>query len=243
MAEQRSSSSAPDLNRKGTSLVSETQAPSAPVAPGERPPAAPPESRAQLRRLVRGDLRQLSPLIRKALEAAAARRQLRRVNHLGKNARVRGRVIVRNKGRMHIGERVRFFAATVPTELVAYTGGELTIGPRTFVNYGCSFVVSKRITIGADCLFGPHITVTDNDFHELHDRSRQPEPQPVTIGDHAWIAMRAIILPGVTIGDGAVIGAGSVVTKDVPPNGVVAGNPARLLRILGGGQLDPTPSE
>ena len=196
------------------------------------PTVAPPESRAQLRRLLRGDFRQFRPLLRKAREAGVARRQLRRLNSLGKNVRVRGRVIVLNDGRMHIGERVRFAAATVPTELVAFTGGELTIGPRTFVNYGCSFAATERVSIGADCLFGPYVNVTDNDFHDLRDRSRQPASQPVTIGDHVWIGTRALILPGVTIGDGAVIGAGSVVTNDVPPNGIVAGNPARLLRIL-----------
>jgi len=225
--------------------VSESQAPSAlPDAwNGERPTAAPPESRAQLRGLLRGDLRQLRPLVRKAREASAARRQLRRVNTLGQNVRVRGRVIVQNEGLIHIGERVHFVAATVPTELVTFPDGELTIGPRAFVNYGCSFAATKRIAIGADCLFGPYVNVTDNDFHDLHDRSRQPEAQPVTIGDHAWIGTRAIILPGVTIGDGAVIGAGSVVTKDVPPNGVVAGNPARLLRILGAEEPATAPGE
>jgi maltose O-acetyltransferase len=170
--------------------------------------------------------------LRKAREASLARRQLRRVNSLGKNVRVRGRVLVHNEGRMHIGERVHFVAATVPTELVTFTGGALTIGPRTFINYGCSFAATERVFIGADCLFGPYVNITDNDFHDLRDRSRQPEAQPVAIGDHVWIGTRALILPGVTIGAGAVIGAGSVVTKDVPPNGIVAGNPARLLRVL-----------
>ena len=230
--------------------MSESQATSIPSAMppatrnGEQSTAAPPpESHAQLRRLLRGDFRQFRPLLRKAREAGVARRQLRHVNSRGKNVRVRGRVIVQNDGRMHIGERVRFAAATVPTELVAFAGGELTIGPRTFVNYGCSFAATERVSIGADCLFGPYVNVTDNDFHDLRDRSRQPVSQPVTIGDHVWIGTRALILPGVAIGHGAVIGAGSVVTKDVPPNGIVAGNPARLLRILE--PLDaepPTPS-
>lgn len=199
---------------------------------GAHAPATPPESRAQLRRLLRGDLRQLRPLLRKAREARAARWQLRRVTRLGANVRVRGRVFVQNDGRILVAERVHFVATTVPTELVAFTGGELTLGPRTFVNYGCSFAATERVSIGADCLFGPYVNITDNDFHDLTDRTRQPEPQPVTIGDSVWIGTRALILPGVTIGDGAVIGAGSVVTKDVPPNGVVAGNPARLLRTL-----------
>ncbi|HEY7021020.1 MAG TPA: acyltransferase [Ktedonobacterales bacterium] len=215
--------------------MSKSQIASAPTsASNNAPPAAAPapESRAQLRRLLRGDLRQLGPLLRKAREASAARRQLRHVTSLGRQVRVRGRVFVQNDGQIHIGERVHFVATTVPTELVAFKGGELTIGPRTFVNYGCSFAATARVAIGADCLFGPYVNITDNDFHDLRDRTRQPEAQPVTIGDHVWIGTRALILPGVTIGDGAVVGAGSVVTKDIPPNGVVAGNPARLLRIL-----------
>jgi maltose O-acetyltransferase len=218
---------------KDSNVVSHSQTTPAPLLAGndDQTPAAP-ESRAQLRRLLRGDLRQIRPLLRKAREGTAARRQLRRVTSLGKQARVRGRVFVQNDGQIHIGERVHFVATTVPTELVAFKGAELTIGPRTFVNYGCSFAATARVVIGADCLFGPYVNITDNDFHDLRDRRRQPEAQPVTIGDHAWIGTRAIILPGVTIGDGAVVGAGSVVTKDVPPNGVVAGNPARLLRLL-----------
>jgi acetyltransferase-like isoleucine patch superfamily enzyme len=225
--------------------VSESQAPSTPPAAwnGERPTAPPPESRAQLRRLLRGDLRQLRPLLRKALSRASARRQLRRVSSLGKNVRVRGRVIVQNEGHIRIGERVHFVADTVPTELGAFTGGDLAIGPRTFVNYGCSFAATERITIGADCLFGPYVNITDNDFHDLRDHARQPASQPVTIGDHVWIGTRAIILPGVSIGDGAVVGAGSVVTSDVPPNGLVAGNPARLIRTLDPASPAPTPDE
>ena len=183
--------------------MSESQTAPAPpiVSNSAQPPIAPPpESRAQLRRLLRGDLRQLGPLWRKAREASAARRQLRRVTSLGGQVRVRGRVFVQNDGQIHIGERVHFVATTVPTELVAFKGGELTIGPRTFVNYGCSFAATARVAIGADCLFGPYVNITDNDFHDLRDRTRQPEAQPVTIGDHVWIGTRALILPGVTIG-------------------------------------------
>ncbi len=62
------------------------------------------------------------------------------------------------------------------------------------------------------------------------------EPQPVRIGDDVWIGMRAVVLAGVTIGDGAVVGAGAVVAEDVPPMAVVAGNPARVVRLLDGPQ-------
>jgi len=213
--------------------VSHSQTTSAPLIArnGEQTPAAPaPESRAQLRRLLRGDLRQLLPLWRKARARVAARWQLRRVTSLGRQARVWGRVFVQNDGQIHIGERVHFVARTVPTELVAFKGGELAIGPRTFVNYGCSFAATARVAIGADCLFGPYVNVTDNDFHDLRDRTRRPEARPVTIGDHVWIGAGARIMPGVTVGKNAVVAAGSVVTKDVAPATLVGGNPARVLR-------------
>src|SRR5689334_14456232 len=110
---------------KDSNVVSHSQTTPAPLLAGndDQTPAAP-ESRAQLRRLLRGDLRQLRPLWRKAREGAAARRQLRRVTSLGKQARVRGRVFVQNDGHIHIGERVHFVATTVPTELVAFKGAE-----------------------------------------------------------------------------------------------------------------------
>ena len=72
----------------------------------------------------------------------------------------------------------------------------------------------------------------DNAYHDLDDHSITPPSRPIIVGDNVWIGTRAIILPGVTIGDGAVIGAGAVVTKDVPARSVAAGNPARILRTL-----------
>ena len=80
--------------------------------------------------------------------------------------------------------------------------------------------------IGADCSLGPYTNILDNDFHSIEDRRRIPESQPVLIGDNVWIGSRVIILPGITIGNDAVVGAGAVVTRDVPPRTVVAGNPA-----------------
>ena len=88
------------------------------------------------------------------------------------------------------------------------------------------------VAIGAECLIGTHVSIIDNAFHDVVDRQQVPAPKPVVIGDNVWIGNRAIILPGVTIGDGAVVGAGSVVTRDVPDRTGVAGNPARVVREL-----------
>jgi acetyltransferase-like isoleucine patch superfamily enzyme len=131
--------------------------------------------------------------------------------------RVQGRVFLRTDGRITVGERAHFVAVTVPTELVAFEGGELIIGARPFVKYVCSFAATERVHIGADCLFSPYVNITDTTFHDLRDRTRQPRPRPVHMGDYVWVGVLTLILPGVTIGDGAVIGAG---------------NPASLLRTL-----------
>jgi acetyltransferase-like isoleucine patch superfamily enzyme len=201
-----------------------------PASPeAEIPPLA---ARAELRALLRGDLRQFPTLIAKARQALAARRQLRRCTSVGRHVRVLGRVRVENEGAIIVGERALFRATLMPSELIAYRGARLEIGARTFINYGCSLVAAASVRIGADCLIGPLCNVMDTDFHDLRRRAEPSAPRMVEIGDNVWLGTRVIVLPGVTIGAGAVIGAGSVVTQDIPPNTIAAGNPARVLRTL-----------
>lgn len=104
---------------------------------------------------------------------------------------------------------------------------------------GTSFAArSTSIVVGHHTLFGPDCAVTDADFHALLPaETRHIEPgmerdAPVHIGAHVWVGMRSLILKGVSIGDGAVIAAGSVVVKDVPANALVAGVPAKVVRML-----------
>ena len=152
----------------------------------------------------------------------------------GPLVRLEGRARVVAAGSLRLGERVRIIGHVVPVELVVEEGAELTIGDRTFLNYGISIGASASISIGADCNFGPYVNIVDTTFHELDPARRleRPEPQPVRIGDNVWLAVRVIVLPGVTIGDDAVVGAGSVVTGDIPPRSVAAGIPAKVLRTL-----------
>ena len=126
------------------------------------------------------------------------------------------------RGDITLGDRVTFLAGMVPTELVAHEGGALSIGSSTVVNYGSSFEASRSIRIGCRCWIASFVRIADRGSRGT---------APVTVGDEVWIAHGAIIEPGVSVGDGSVIAAGSVVTEDVPPNSIAMGNPARCMSL------------
>jgi acetyltransferase-like isoleucine patch superfamily enzyme len=152
---------------------------------------------------------------------------------VGRWTRLTGRAIIVNQGgRILIGERVLLFFDYAPSILAVFRGARLEIGDRTSINYGADFAATGLIRIGADCRIGTHVSIMDNDFHDIADRERRPDPRPVLIGDRVWIANRALILPGVTIGNDSVIGAGSVVIADVPERCLAMGNPARVIKKL-----------
>ena len=106
---------------------------------------------------------------------------------------------------------------------------------------GATLVALKGIEIGNRVMLGANVTIADTDFHPIdaHERLAHPsagKTQPVKIEDDAFVGMNAVILKGVTIGRGAVIGANSVVTADIPAGVVAAGNPARVIRVLNAAQ-------
>ena len=116
---------------------------------------------------------------------------------------------------------------------------ELVIGDGTFIGHNCGFNVGRSVRIGRHCLFATNVQIFDNDGHPVDAAMRRmsmltppEEIKPVVIGDEVWVGNGALILKGVTIGDRSVIGARSVVTKDVPPDMIVAGNPARVVKEL-----------
>lgn len=103
-----------------------------------------------------------------------------------------------------------------------------------FAMTGGSIVAAQKIVIGNNVNLGANTVIMDTDFHPLHPQARRfdsdmPKAEPVTIEDDVFIGMNSIILKGVTLGRGSVIGAGSVVTRDVPPHTVAAGNPLRFI--------------
>ncbi|MFS0853522.1 sugar O-acetyltransferase [Microbacterium sp. 179-I 3D4 NHS] len=119
-------------------------------------------------------------------------------------------------------------------------GAHITIGPRTFVNFNLTALDVAPITIGADCQIGPHVQLL-TPTHPIDPEPRRAKlesAEPITIGDNVWLGGGVIVCPGVTIGDNSVIGAGSVVTRDIPADVVAVGNPARVLRSIGGDDAD-----
>ncbi|WP_277050622.1 DapH/DapD/GlmU-related protein [Ruania albidiflava] len=126
--------------------------------------------------------------------------------------------------------------ATVPESVTLFPpltsdfGKNLRIGERVFINSGCRFQDQGGVTIGDDCLIG-HNTVFATLNHDL-DPARRTDllPAPIVLGRNVWIGANVTILPGVRIGDDAVVAAASVITKDVPAGAVVLGSPARVVR-------------
>jgi acetyltransferase-like isoleucine patch superfamily enzyme len=191
--------------------------------------ARPREAQRQLRALLRGDLRMAPVLLGKAMAALRARYYLRRCTSVGRLVRLEGRAYVHNDGTIIIGDRVLITGTIVPVELAAIGGGRLEIGAETSIYYGFSAAAHQLVRIGQRCAIGPYVNIIDNNFHDVLDHTRTPPSRPVIIGDDVWLAGRVMILPGVTIGDHAVVSAGAVVTEDVPERAVVAGNPAQIV--------------
>ena len=114
-------------------------------------------------------------------------------------------------------------------ELWAGEKATIVIGSNVYMNGGVIISSRTRIELGDSTLIGHQSIIFDSDWHGID--SQEPKESPVKIGKHVWIGARVLILKGVTVGDNAIIGAGSVVTKDVAENTIVAGNPARQIGV------------
>ncbi|MBP3821397.1 sugar O-acetyltransferase [bacterium] len=109
-------------------------------------------------------------------------------------------------------------------------GKNIKIGKHVFINSCCHFQDNGGIEIGDRTMIGPNVTIVTIN-HDIKPKTRiNAMPKPIKIGKNVWIGADCTILPGITIGDNSIIGAGSVVTKDVPYNVIVAGNPARIIK-------------
>ncbi|WP_285222554.1 MULTISPECIES: sugar O-acetyltransferase [Exiguobacterium] len=112
-------------------------------------------------------------------------------------------------------------------------GTNIHVGNRFYAGYNCTILDMAEVTIGDDCMIGPNVGIyTAGHALPSRDRNKSGVATPIHIGNDVWIGGSCVVLAGITIGDGAVIAAGSVVTKDVPPNVVVAGNPAKIIKAI-----------
>jgi len=111
-------------------------------------------------------------------------------------------------------------------------GNHIKVGRNFFANYNCTLLDVGKITFGDNCLLAPNVSIYTAG-HPIHPDSRNSLYEygiDVTIGDNVWLGGNVIVCPGVTIGSNCVIGAGSVVTKDIPDWSLAAGNPCRVIR-------------
>lgn len=112
-------------------------------------------------------------------------------------------------------------------------GKNIKIGKDVFVNSGCCFQDQGGVTLGDGCLVGHNVVFATLDHDKRPGRRGDMTAAPIVVGKDVWIGEHATILKGVTIGDGAIVAAGAVVTRDVPPNTIAAGVPARVVKTIG----------
>lgn len=111
-------------------------------------------------------------------------------------------------------------------------GKNIKIGKDIFVNSGCCFQDQGGVTLGDGCLVGHNVVFATLDHDKRPGRRGDMTAAPIVVGKDVWIGAHATILKGVTIGDGAIVAAGAVVTRDVPPNTIAAGVPARVVKTI-----------
>lgn len=120
----------------------------------------------------------------------------------------------------------------IEPDFICELGSNITIGDNVFINFGCIIFDMGEVTIGNNAMFGPRVGIyTTNHAFDAEERiANVVVSKPIHIGNRVWLSADVKIVQGVTIGDNSIIGAGSVVTKDIPPNVIAAGNPCRVIR-------------
>ncbi len=143
-------------------------------------------------------------------------------NRMGRNGRSSILRMDKNSS-LTVSRGFRFFYGA---DVILFKDASLVLG-KSFINSDCKIRCHCSIIIGNGCAISHDVTIMDSDAHELNGKRKTA---PIFIGDHVWIGTKVVIIRGVNIGDGAVIAAGSVVTKDVPPACLAAGVPAKVIK-------------
>jgi HAD superfamily phosphatase (TIGR01681 family) len=170
--------------------------------------------------------------ITRIVGVANAQWSLWRCTSVGSGAHVRGRMRLENRGSVVIGKRFSVVSRWVPTELLSGERGRIEIGDAVWINFGVVIAANERVKIGDRVMIGQHCIVSDTDFPDVPAGEVSPPGRAIEIGDDVWLAGRVTVRPGVRIGPGSIIIAGSIVAKDIPAYVVAGGIPARPLRKL-----------
>ncbi len=116
-------------------------------------------------------------------------------------------------------------------QIVIGATAELRVGAGSYLSGNSQILARSRITVGSECAIAWDVMVMDSDSHSLSVAGEQrPQTDPVEIGNHVWIGAGVMILKGAKVGDGAVVAAGSLVTREIPPKCLAAGRPARVIK-------------
>jgi acetyltransferase-like isoleucine patch superfamily enzyme len=142
-----------------------------------------------------------------------------------------GRVRLRIRGQATFGARLMVEAPDWDVTVSVAEGATLTVGDGVYVNDGTSIEVWHDVRIGSNVLLAPFVSIIDTDRHEVEPGTPLFKG-PTVIGDRVWLGRNVTVLPGVTVGSGSVIGAHSVVSRDIPPCVFAAGSPARVIKPL-----------
>ena len=172
-------------------------------------------------------------LIGLAINLVFTRLYLISCTKVGKMVFTKSRPQISNKGTLIIGNYNSIWSSISKTRLSAQPGGYLEIGNHNFIN-GAFISASSRVIIGNNIKIGPQTMIMDSDFHDINDHNAEGVSSEIIIEDDVWLGARCTILKAVHIGKGAVVGVGSIVTKDVPANAIVAGVPAKLIKMKNG---------
>jgi maltose O-acetyltransferase len=149
----------------------------------------------------------------------------------GRFPNVRGKVKFHIRGEAVFGDRFTALGEPLPVHIAVADGARLTIGDHVAINCGLSMAVWHDVRIGDKVMIAPNVTIVDDNRHEIEPGATLYSG-PIVIGDNVWIAGNVTILSGVTIGSGSVIAGHSVVTRDIPPNCLAGGSPARVIKSI-----------
>ncbi len=179
----------------------------------------------------------LKPIVAGAISrvwVAWFRLRLGRRVQFGRNFETNGRLVIRGPGRVIFGDDIKAWAHAEKNVFITYTPeSRIVVGSGTRLN-GAGVMAYTTIHIGPRCILGSTV-IFDSDFHPLdpahrHDPTAPVATRPITVGPNVWLAGQTAVLKGTHIGENSVVAFRAVVSGDVPPNVVVAGNPARIVK-------------